>query len=196
MAGCERNPSSPWNPARPAQVTPDEYEQQVVAWLKEAGLSLDTFNVRHRGHIAGSGGDYELDAVAEFTVLRGARVLVLVECKRNSRPVEREELLALEAKRIDVGAHKAMIFSTGGFQSGALQYAGSRGIATVTFLDGRFLYETRGRMPASPPPWVILPRFAAMMLREKDKQIMCSGIGGSDDSLREWITTAPPTSKL
>jgi len=128
-------------------------------------------------------------------VLRGARVLVLVECKRNSRPVEREQVLALESKRVEVGAHKAMIFSTGGFQSGALQYAGSRGIATVTFLDGRFLYETRGRMPASPPPWVILPRFAAMMLREKDKQIMCSGIGGSDDSLREWITTAPPTSK-
>ena len=117
-------------------------------------------------------------------------MLVLVECKRNGRPVEREELLALEAKRVDVGAHKAMIFSTGGFQSGALQYAESRGIATITFLDGDFLYETRGSVPASPPPWVILPRFDAMLLHEKDGRISSGAI--DEGVLQKWITSGGP----
>lgn len=33
-----RNPDSPWNPANSVQVTPKEYELQVVEWI--SGLEL------------------------------------------------------------------------------------------------------------------------------------------------------------
>jgi restriction system protein len=101
--------------------------------LRAAGATLERFHVQHLKHLSGPGGDYEFYAVAEFSILRGARILVLVECKRYSQPVEREKLLALWAKVQDVKAHKAMIFATCGFQSGALEYAKSYGIATIAF---------------------------------------------------------------
>src|SRR6266436_8623271 len=138
-----RNPESPWNPSTPPSLTPTQYESEVVTWLRAAAQSLDRFSIRHLQHLSGPGGDFEFDAVAEFTVFGGARVVVLVECKRWSRPVEREEILALSAKLQDVGAHKAMVFATCGFQSGAVEFAQSRGIATITFADGAFQYETR-----------------------------------------------------
>ena len=36
-----------------------------------------------------------------------------------------------------------MIFSTSGFQKGAIQYADANGIATIIFLNGDAIYETR-----------------------------------------------------
>jgi restriction system protein len=36
-----------------------------------------------------------------------------------------------------------MVFSTAGFQSGALEYAGQHGIATVQFADGSSSWGTR-----------------------------------------------------
>jgi len=68
--------------------------------------------------LKGASGEYAFDALAEFEILGGARILVLVECKRHSSPVKREDVLVLEAKLRDTGAHKAMVFSTAGFQSG------------------------------------------------------------------------------
>jgi len=138
----KRNPESPWNPAQTADVAPEEYEEQVVSWLKASSDSLDRFDIQHLKRLEGFGGDYEFDAVAECTLFHGAKITVLVECKRYSHPVEREKVMALWAKLQDVGAHKAMMFATCGYQSGALTYAKSRGIATVTFVNGAFLYET------------------------------------------------------
>src|SRR6058998_2703251 len=135
----KRNPESPWNPANPASVTPEQYEREVVAWLRASAQSLDGFTIQHRKQLSGLGGDYEFDAVAKLTLFGGAQLVVLVECKRCRRPVEREELLALWAKLQDVGAHKALVFATCGFQSGALDYARLRRIATITFVDGAFL---------------------------------------------------------
>jgi restriction system protein len=47
-----------------------------------------------------------------------------------------------------------MIFSTSGFQKGALEYAAAHGIATITFIDGKSTYETRAMnsQPVEPPP--------------------------------------------
>src|SRR4030095_2662212 len=107
----KRNPNSPTNPAKPADVSPKEYERQVVNWLRAAGTTLEQFEVQHLKHLGGAGGDYEFDAVAKFTILSGAEVVVLVECKRYSQPVEREKVLSLWAKLQDVKAHKAMMFA-------------------------------------------------------------------------------------
>jgi restriction system protein len=130
----------------PAAVTPKEYEQQVVSWLRTSGVGLTNFKVEHLKHLSGEAGDYEFDAVAEFTVLNGARIVVLIECKRYNRPVERDHLLALWAKLHDVGAHKAMVFATCGFQRGALEFANRHGIAAIIFTDNTFRYEMRNTL--------------------------------------------------
>jgi Protein of unknown function (DUF4238) len=49
-----------------------------------------------------------------------------------------------------VGAHKGVMFSTSGFQRGAVDFAKTHGIALVSVTEGRFMYETKSaeRRPA------------------------------------------------
>lgn len=168
----KRNPDSPWNPATSVQVTPEEYELQVLEWLRKAAEPLENFNTEHLSKLKGLSGEYEFDVMAEFSIFGGATIIVLVECKRYNKPVERDKVLALYAKIQDVGAHKGMMFSTSGFQRGALQYADAHGIATVTFLDGKNTYETKMFGPSpEPPPYVRLPKYAGYLLSMKNNGI-------------------------
>lgn len=185
----KRNSESPWNPATPADISPKEYEKQVVDWLRAAGGTLDSFEVTPLRHLSGAGGDYEFDVVAQFTILNGARIVVLVECKRYSRPVEREKLLSLWAKLLDVKAQKAMIFTTCGFQSGALEFAKTYGIATVTFVEGSFLYDTKDAgSSGQPPPWANLPDYAGIFISKRDNGISCCTIGLRNiEILSKWL---------
>lgn len=66
----KRNPDSPWNPAYPIEITPTEYEQQVVSWLRATGNTLETFEVQPLRHLKGQGGDYEFDAIAKLSILK------------------------------------------------------------------------------------------------------------------------------
>jgi restriction system protein len=187
----KRNSTSPWNPAYPPDLTPEQYEEQVVAWLQGAGGSLENFQVEHLQHLSGTAGDYEFDAVAEFTLLHGARIVVLVECKRYSQPVEREKLLSLWAKLQDVKGNKAMMFATCGFQSGALDYAKTYGIATITFVNGLFTYETKAIGPAAdnpPPSWAKIPEYAGIFITRSDDAIGCRTIDSDNSAaLSEWL---------
>jgi restriction system protein len=185
----KRNPDSPWNPAFPAEVTPEEYEQQVVAWLRASGSALEKFEIEHLRRFPGGGGDYEFDAVAEFTIFNGAQIIVLVECKRHSRPVERDHLLALYAKLQDVGGHKAMMFATCGFQRGALEYARSRRIATVTFTEGTFAYETKDAFgeQREPPLWADIPRFVGIFVDAAEESIHCTRLDYRPELITEWL---------
>lgn len=185
-----RNPNSPWNPANSVQVTPKEYELQVVEWINNLGMELTDFKVKHLVHLQGIGGEYEIDAVAEFSIFQGARVVVLIECKRYNRPVERELILSLNSKLLDVGAHKAMIFSTSGFQKGALEYAAAHSIATITFIDGKSTYETRARNlePIEPPPWINFPKYSGLFLNYHDNRLYSSLIkADSLKSIEAWL---------
>ena len=171
------------------EVTPREDELQVVDWLRRSGSSLDEFTVQHLERIAGSGGEYEFDAVARLTIFGGASVTLLVECKRYNQPVEREKVLALWAKCQDVSAHKAMMFATCGFQSGALTYAASKGIATITFTAGSFLYETRSmEATPSPPPWAQIERFAGDFIAAEGERITGSQVSRDRvEPIRSWL---------
>jgi len=183
------NQESPWNPAHPVDITPKDYEKQVVSWLTAVGSNLEQFEVQHLQHLEGQGGDYEFDAIAKLSVLKGASIIILIECKKYGRPVEREKILALWAKLQDVGGHKAMMFATSGFQSGALKFAKTKGIATITFVQGSFLYETRGHdTPSMPPPWADLPAYAGIMLREEEETIHSTVINHRNiEPLKKWI---------
>ena len=69
----KRNADSPWNPENATLVTPEQYERQVVEWLRTSASSLEGFTVHHLDHLEGSGGDYEFDAVARLTLFGGAQ---------------------------------------------------------------------------------------------------------------------------
>jgi restriction system protein len=155
-------------------ITPAEFERQVKTWLARAKRTMARFEVTGLRKLEGPGGEYELDAVAEFEIFGGARILILVECKRYTSRVERDVVMLLHAKVTDTGAHKGIVFATAGFQSGALKYAMAHGIATVSVIDGRTTYETKGAgSPASPPPWIGLPRVAGWMvtLNQDESQV-------------------------
>jgi restriction system protein len=184
-----KDPKFPWNPMVPVAVTPDEYEQEVVAWLTEAGNELTSFKVRHQAKVEGSSGEYAFDGLAEFVVFGGAKIIVLIECKRHAYSVKRDDVITLEGKLRDVGAHKAMLFSTAGFQSGALKYATARGIATITFIDGKITYQTRSTEDApDPPPWLNIPRFSGWFLSSTDETIRSRLVHtGSSAIISDWL---------
>lgn len=161
------------------------------AWLRKCGPTGDALiEAEHLGTITGVGGDYRIDVLVRLNIFGGAIVAILVECKHQRRPVERDEAMVLEAKLRDVGAHKGMLFSTSGFQKGAIQYATAHGIATIAVVNGKWLYETRGigNEPEEPPPWARYDRFAGLRMTSTDNGISCHTIeSGSVDGLQEWL---------
>jgi restriction system protein len=45
--------------------------------------------------------EYEIDAVARFTIFGEAEIVVLVECKHHKHPIKREALMVLMPKERD-----------------------------------------------------------------------------------------------
>lgn len=61
-----------------------------------------------------------------------------------------------------------MLFSTNGFQRGAIEYAQARCIALVRLIEGEFTYETRAARSANaprpkPPPWANIPKYVGIV---------------------------------
>jgi hypothetical protein len=102
--------------------------------------------VHHRRRYAGkrSGHQHEVD-LSYTTRSAGADVLVLVECKAYRRPVPVEDVLTLAERVDDIGAHKAILVSTNGFDPGAVKVAKGRGIALAIAKphERRLDYEVR-----------------------------------------------------
>jgi len=181
-----RNDKSPWNPKDSLNLTAREFELKVVDWLKKSSEGLNNFEVKHLEKVEGNSGEYEFDAIARLTILGGAEIVIAIECKRYGRPVEREKLLALHSKANDIGAHKSMIFSTSGFQSGALKYASVNKIATLVLVDDSFHYETRSMDDFEKPKNNIISGIF-MTVTEEDS-IRCQATDSIVvDCLKEWL---------
>lgn len=141
------------------EATPEEFELAVKGILDAAAGTLVNYESSHLERLKASDGEYVLDVVARFEAL-GAEFVVLVECKHQGRKVERHEVQVLNAKVQSLGAHKGMLFSTAGFQSGAIEYAGAHGIALAHLVKGETIWMTKGAGPRTPPPpWVRLPPY-------------------------------------
>jgi restriction system protein len=141
-----------------APLTPEHFEIEVKNIIETSGLGLSYFSVQHLEKLDGADGTYEIDITARFRAL-GADFLVLIECKHYRHPVKREVVQVLYDRIRAVGAHKGMIFSTAGFQSGAIKYAKAHGIALVEINEGRSEYGSRGpgetfRVPSWYQGWV------------------------------------------
>ncbi len=179
----------PWNPRELAEVTPREYEDQVCAWLSQA-TAPNRIDWKSRVVTPGRGGNYEIDVVGEMSLLRGAQIRILVECKRWRRRVDRDVILAHTQKLRNTASHKGFIFSTSGFQRGAIEAATEAGIATLTFEDGNARYETRSMgSPHEPSDWRPFPRYAAYLMSTTGKSTISRSLVSSEyiGSLTEWL---------
>lgn len=114
-------------------MTPDEYEIGVRNVIAAKGETLSDFQVTLKEDMAGSDGEYEIDVVARFSILDGAEIVVLIECKHHKNPIKRELVQVLHSKLGSIGAHKAMMFTTAKYQRGAIEFAQEHGISLVMF---------------------------------------------------------------
>ena len=150
-----------------ASISPDEYEREVAALLQALGRDLPGFQVQHQETVSTPDGSYRIDVTARFSQL-GADFLILVECKDHARPVERKDVQVLADKLRAAGAQKGMLFSTNGFQKGAIEYARARRIALVRLVEGELTYQTRamhvpGAPRPKPPPRADVPKYLGVM---------------------------------
>jgi restriction system protein len=175
---------------QPIYPSPEAFEKAVKSILDAAGAGLVSYSSSHLESVAGSDGQYEIDVTARFEAL-GASFLVLVECKHHKRKVERQDVQALYAKVQSTGAQKGMLFSSAGFQSGAIEYADIHGIALIQLADGNTSWFTRSATPLNTRPdwagtfeycgwWQRGNRFSIMSEDENRFTRMALGIDSPD----------------
>lgn len=153
-------------------ISPADFELLVKGILDKASESLVEYTSCHQARINGSDGEYVIDVLARFSAL-GAEFKVIVECKRTGRSVERQDVQVLHAKVSSLGAHKGMLFSTSGFQSGAVEYAEAHGIALVEVATGESNWHTRSAGPPTPPPpWVPISKYIGWLRAGNSMSLM------------------------
>lgn len=172
-------------------ITPEKYEEQVKNWINNLQGSLKSFKFKQRSISQGASGEYEIDIKAQFEIFNGAKILILIECKRHKNPIKRDVVMTLESKLRDINAHKAMIFSTSGFQTGASEFADKKNIATIIFQEGKSSYQTRSLNTNNnePPPWANIPKYAGWFVgkNEKGNQTFSLLDNTRIDPLENWI---------
>jgi len=139
--------------------TPADYEMFVQQVVEE--LSADGTVVYHHREFTGrvSGRKIVADVSFDLVAFGGARLLVVVECKRYTHRVEVGDVEEFHSKLDDIGAHKGIMVTTVGYQQGAIATARGRGIALALLtdeaqpgeLDPR-LIVARGGSPYPPAP--------------------------------------------
>lgn len=173
-------------------MTSTEFEEYCLSALNEQFQSDNiinysfTHNVKKEVH----DGIYQIDGEIRF-MLMGVEMVILVECKKYKGPIKREHIQTLYSKIQSIGAHKGIFFTTSYFQSGALKYAKEHGIALISIVDGKLLYETRSKdhinSPAI-PSWVKIKPFCMVMQTQiTDTTISVSKIDDTD-SLYRFMT--------
>ena len=88
------DPNAPCNPRDPVSITPAEFEQKVLQWVR--ACSERSTHRTHQASVEGRGGAYAIDIHVRLTLLGGANLDLLLECKHQARPVERDEIIILE----------------------------------------------------------------------------------------------------
>lgn len=96
--------------------------------LKSHGSAIEIDH--HKVFKSTSGDPYEVDL--SFTLdIGGIHYLTAIECKCWNSYVSRDKIGTLKSMADDIGAHKAILATTCGFQSGAISFAKSKGIGLM-----------------------------------------------------------------
>lgn len=129
---------------------PAEYERAVADIARTMSPAISNWKVHHLDPVDGTDGTYVIDVTARFR-LAGMDFLVLFECKRHASAVKREHVQVLHSKMQSTGAQKGVVVAASGFQSGALRYAQTHGIACVRLVDDAWTYMSRATTPQNGP---------------------------------------------
>ena len=117
-------------------ITPTEFElfcKEILEGYAETE-NLNSFTIDHNVKLKGYDGIYQIDVYATFVAV-GVQFKIICECKQYKNHVNREKVVVLGDKVKSLGAHKGILLSTSGFQSGAIQYAKAHGIALIQVFD-------------------------------------------------------------
>jgi len=166
-----------------------EFELFVKRLLESANEKLQDLQIIHDEKIKNYDGTYQIDVTARFKAF-GGDFLLLIECKHHKNPIKREIVQLLHDKVRTVGAQKGMIFSTSGFQQGAIQYASQHGIALVIISDGNTSYVTRSLDGShNAPTSANIPNYIGWFLKNKgnDTVEMSSISNDRIDSLIKFL---------
>ena len=129
------------NPYRelPVRISPVEFELFCLETLKAYAVEekLQDFVIKHNQRVETPDSTYQIDVLAEYTLF-GCKNLLVVECKKHSNSIKRPVVTDLYTKMQSMGAQKGLVISTAGFQSDAVKFAGSHGIALWQVCD-RFI---------------------------------------------------------
>lgn len=113
-----------------ADISPEDFELYCMETLKAYAQKegLQQFQIEHNQKIKAHDGTYQIDVLADYIAL-GCKHTVIVECKKHYRNIERSVVMELHEKLKSIGAQKAILISTSGFQIGAVKFAEEHGIA-------------------------------------------------------------------
>lgn len=82
-----------------------------------------------------TGREYNIDLNYKFRV-GGVDYLTIIECKHWKSTITRDLILTVKEKANDLAAHKSILVTTKGFQSGAIEYAKEKGVGLIKMTTG------------------------------------------------------------
>jgi hypothetical protein len=117
----------------PELVTPDDLDddlyESIVAGIEAMG---DAVRVEKRYDLDLSQGDSKEVDVAVWLESGNHDILLIIECKYHDEPVNQETVSGMARNVQNSAAHKAILISKSGFQSGAISQARDGGIGLFT----------------------------------------------------------------
>ena len=131
-----------------------DYEKFVASVVSDFRASPDVKVFHQREFVGRRSGRRIVVDVSVDRDFGGFRDLWIVECKHYARKVEVGDIEEFQTKIDDIGAQKGLVFSTVGFQLGAIKSAKAYGIGLARLSDrpepGDILILVNG--PALPMP--------------------------------------------
>ncbi len=110
-----------------------EYELFVKEYFKtQLKNSFNTdIDVKHQENLKTvTNREYNIDLNYKFNV-GGVDYLTIIECKHWKSTITRDLILTVKEKASDLAAHKSILVTTKGFQSGAIEYAKEKGVGLI-----------------------------------------------------------------
>ena len=113
-------------------ISPIDFEKFCMEFLRAYAEKekLSEFSITHDVKMKAPDGIYQIDIYAEFVAMN-CKFKVLAECKKYNKSISRDKVEILYSRLQSLGMNKGILISTSGFQSGAIQFAKSHGIALI-----------------------------------------------------------------
>ena len=168
------------------EISPSEYEDFVKQWFDREFGEIQSYESEIRTRKCSYDGEYEIDIYATFSIAN-LKFTLLVECKRHTNKIKREVAQVLYSKMRSLGASKAVICATSGFQKGTLQYCKNHGIACIKMVPGESTFHACSKVtsiPYDPSKVWGIPKVSGW-LTELDDGIERGAIVSSKE--RKWI---------